>query len=453
MSKKFSLGKTPHILLAILFCCPGFFVLAQNVILQKASMATNDWKTFIIRDAKEINIPAPPGKEQTQKELRELKDQMARRDDKNLQQIRYWDAGSPAYRWNQVGYQLISFENFGTFARAPTSWMNMAIYDATVVAWKAKNNYKRKRPSQVDPSLKPFLNSPSTFSYPCEHTVTAAAAATVLAYFYPEKADSILKLAKEAAQSRIYAGMQFPSDVTEGWKLGEKVAARVIEEAKKDGSDKPWTGTMNTDPKLWRGDYPVGVMVGTHKPLVLKTGNQFRPAPPPDFSKDMKELKDFKRSFESDQPALYWASRSGFDVWTELASQKIFEYRLDNNALACNLIYTLLHVALHDAAIAIMDAKYAYWGIRPFQYDPAYKPLILTPPFPGYPSGHATASSTACTVLQYFFPDDAALFKKTAQECADSRFYAGIHFRTDNEAGLEIGKKIGQYIVDNWNKR
>jgi len=56
-------------------------------------------------------------------------------------------------------------------------------------------------------------------------------------------------------------------------------------------------------------------------------------------------------------------------------------------------------------------------------------------------------------VLQYFFPGDAVLFQKTAQECADSRFYAGIHFRTDNETGLEFGRKIGNYIIDNWNKR
>jgi membrane-associated phospholipid phosphatase len=110
-------------------------------------------------------------------------------------------------------------------------------------------------------------------------------------------------------------------------------------------------------------------------------------------------------------------------------------------------------VALHDAAIAIMDAKYAYWGIRPFQLDTTFRPLIFTPPFPGYPSGHATASSVAATVLQYFFPGDAALFQKTALECAESRFYAGIHFRTDNEAGLEFGRKLGNYIVENWGKK
>ena len=451
-------GKTPHALLATLFCCVSFLVLAQGKSLsQKSSKGTGEWKTFVVKDAKELNIPAPPGKEQTQKELRALKEKMSQRNEEIVQEIRYWDAGSPAYRWNQLGYSLISFENenfdIDLFLRTPSAWMNMAIYDATVAAWKTKYNYQRKRPALLDPSVKAVINAPATPSYPCEHTVTAAAAATVLAYFYPKKADSILKLAKQAAESRIYAGVQFPSDITAGWKLGEEVAARVIAEAKKDGSDNKWTGTMKSDPSLWRGDYPVGIMTATWKPIILKSGNQFRPPAPPDFTQEMQDLKNFKQDFRSANLAYYWASRTGFDVWTEMANQKIFEYHLDNNTPACARIYALLHVAVHDASIAIMDAKYAYWGIRPFLYDTTYRPLIFTPPFPGYPSGHATASSTASTVLQYFFPADAALFKKTAQECADSRFYAGIHFKTDNEVGLDLGKKIGDYIIESWEKR
>ena len=91
--------------------------------------------------------------------------------------------------------------------------MNIAIYDATILAWKEKVKYKRERRCALQIlHIETVVNAPLTYSYPCEHSVTAAAAATVLAYFFPEKADSILQLARAASQSRIDAGVQFPSD-------------------------------------------------------------------------------------------------------------------------------------------------------------------------------------------------------------------------------------------------
>jgi hypothetical protein len=116
-------------------------------------------------------------------------------------------------------------------------------------------------------------------------------------------------------------------------------------------------------------------------------------------------------------------------------------------------IYAVLHTTYHDAVIAIFDAKYAYWGIRPDQFDSTYSPLLSTPPFPGYPSGHALGGGASSRVLEYFFPADASYFRKLAQDCADSRFYGGIHFKTDNETGLKMGKQIGQYIAETWMKK
>jgi membrane-associated phospholipid phosphatase len=427
-----------------------FAVLSCSILFPGFSQSQSDagkWKTWIA-STNEINIAAPPDKEQTQKELAAVKETLAKNNNETLKQIKYWDAGSPAYRWNEMASAMVSFRDIGTFFRNPMAWMNIAIYDATVATWKAKYTYERKRPSQIDPAIKTLVEVPQTPSYPCEHAVTAAAAANVLAYFFPQSADSILNLAKQAGQSRINAGVQFQSDVDAAWRMGEQVAKLVIEEAKKDGSDAKWTGTMHNDPKRWRGEYPVGIMVGTYKPILLKSGNQFRPPAPPDFSGDMRDMKNFKQDFRSIHTAYHWANLTGFDYWTQLASQKIFENRLDKNTPACARIYTVMHVALHEATIAIMDAKYAYWGIRPFQYDTTYKPLINTPPFPGYPSGHATASSTAATVLAYYFPNDAEYFRKMAKECADSRFYAGIHFQADNTIGLELGKAVGTYVYE-----
>ena len=190
----------------------------------------------------------------------------------------------------------------------------------------------------------------------------------------------------------------------------------------------------------------MGITLASFTPIVIRSADQFRLPPPPDFENDMKELKNFKQTFKSRSLAYYWAN-NGPELWNDLASQKMFEYRMSDDAPAVARIYTVLTVAYHDAAIAIFDSKYAYWGIRPNQYDSTYKSLIPTPPFPGYPSGHAAGAATTAAVLEYFFPADAKQFQQLAQDCADSRFYAGIHFRTDNETALKMGSDWGNMLL------
>ena len=416
---------------------------------QSANYEAANWKTWLLDNPQQITIVAPPTAAQSKAELQSVKQRIAKLDEKKSEQIKYWDAGAPSYRWNQVMLKAISWDKPDLILRTPQAWVNLAIYDATILAWKEKLKYKRKRPQDMDPSLKPAVIAPPTFSYPCEHSVTAAAAATVLAYFMPEKGDSILRLARAASQSRIDAGVQFPSDAEAGWKLGEQVAKEIIEKAKQDGSDKVWQGQMNKDPKKWTGGYAMGIKLPLMMPIVLRSADQFRPAPPPDFESEMKELKNFKQTFKSRSTAYFWAN-TGPELWTDLASQKMFEYRMSDDAPAVARIYAVMNIAFHDMAIAVFDAKYAYWGIRPSQYDTTYKPLIGTPPFPGYPSGHAAGAGTTSAVLEYFFPADAKQFQQLAQECADSRFYAGIHFKADNEIALRMGKELGKYIVETW---
>lgn len=411
------------------------------------------WKTWLLDNPGQIVIKASPPGDQSKGELQLIKQRIGKLDEKKLAEIKYWDAGAPAYRWNQVAPGLISPQRFDVLLRTPTAWMNIAIYDATILAWKEKIKYKRKRPQDSDPSLKPVINAPLTYSYPCEHSVTAAAAATVLAYFFPEKADSILQLAHSASQSRIDAGVQFPSDAEAGWQLGEQVAKQIIEKAKNDGSTNVYKGDINKDPKKWTGAFAMGINVSSFSPIVMQSANQFRPPAPPDFESDMKELRDAKPNFTTTSLAYYWANNGGFDYWSDVAGKKMFEYRMSDDAPAVARIYTVLHTAFHEAIIAVFDAKYAYWGIRPFQYDSTFKPLLQTPPFPGYPSGHATGASTTAAVLEYFFPADAKYFQKLAQDCADSRFHGGIHFRTDNETGLLMGKAIGKYVAETWMKK
>ncbi len=412
-----------------------------------ANYEAANWKIWLLDNPQQIAVSAPPNRAQSKTELQSVKQRISKVDEEKLTEIKYWDAGAPAYRWNQILPQFVQLKP-AVMLRLPGSWMNIAIYDATILAWKEKIKYKRNRPTSMDHRLKTVVNTPTTYSYPCEHSVTAAAAATMIAYFFPEKADSALRMARAASQSRIDAGVQFPSDVEAGWKLGEAVAKQIIERAKNDGSAVKWNGVMNQDPKKWTGKFPMGITLPMFPTIVLRSADQFRPGPPPDFENEMKELKNFKPTFKSKATAFYWASQA--DTWTDLAGKKMFEYRMSDDAPAVARVYTVLNTAFHDMAIAIFDAKYTYWGIRPVQYDSTYEPLIGTPPFPGYPSGHAAGAATSSAVLEYFFPNDAQEFQELAQDCADSRFYAGIHFRTDNETALVMGRAIGKYIVETW---
>ena len=71
----------------------------------------------------------------------------------------------------------------------------------------------------------------------------------------------------------------------------------------------------------------------------------------------------------------------------------------------------------------------------------------MTPPFPAYVSGHSSTSGAAATVLSAAFPGRATELTAMAEEAAVSRLYGGIHFRSDNEAGLVLGRRAGERAV------
>jgi membrane-associated phospholipid phosphatase len=108
-----------------------------------------------------------------------------------------------------------------------------------------------------------------------------------------------------------------------------------------------------------------------------------------------------------------------------------------------------MNTAQADAFIACWDAKYAYWTLRPVTairrvIDPDWLSYLVTPPFPYYVSGHSSTSGAASTVLARFFPNRAGQLNAMAEEAAISRLYGGIHFRSGNEAGLELGRRVGE---------
>lgn len=426
-------------LLSIVFS----LLIASNSQAQVESRA-GAWKTWVIPSGDAFRLPPPPGANATQAEEKELLNAQHHRDSSAIRLIDYWNAGAPGYHWQDAVEQL--------YNGVPPAWvrgkalMNVAIYDAIIAAWATKYAYQRPRPSTRNKALTPYLTNPDSPSYPCEHAVTAGAAATILAYLFPQKADSIRRVAEGACQSRLLAGVAYPSDIKAGFELGQHVAQAVIERAKTDGADAVWDGKRLTGAGTWTGKRPpIQPMMGYCKPWVLTAGNQFRPGPPPDPAGDMKELKAFKKSPQAITRAFYWAVN---DFWGDAADQKLFEHNLHLNAPRAARVYALVSIAAFDGQVACWDAKYTYWSIRPDQYDTTYVPILMsTPPHPSYPSGHATISTARATVLSYLFPEDATFFMNKAKEAAESRFEGGVHFRIDNVVGIDLGKKVGDQIV------
>jgi membrane-associated phospholipid phosphatase len=132
-------------------------------------------------------------------------------------------------------------------------------------------------------------------------------------------------------------------------------------------------------------------------------------------------------------------------------------------------VLALLGIAMSDSFVACWNTKFRYDLLRPVTYirrhiDPAWQPLLITPPFPEYPSGHSTQSGAAATVMTALFGEGFAFedathvddglaarafpdFWAAAEEAAMSRLYGGIHFRAAIERGLEQGRCVGTYTA------
>jgi membrane-associated phospholipid phosphatase len=300
------------------------------------------------------------------------------------------------------------------------------------------------------------LPVPQSPSYPSAHAATAAAAAAVLSYFFPSEANSFQGLAEEAGRSRLYAGVQYPSDYFAGLDLGRQVAARVIALAQADGSDAVFTGTIPTGKCMWTGTNPGNVTATGWTPILLATPGEFRPAPPPACDSDLMlqetaDVRNFPRgvsAFATNYKAFYWQSPEGIQTWPYVYANKwIAEDRLDQNPPRAARAYALIALSFFDAFIASQDGKFTYWYLRPNQNDPATVTLFPTPNFPSYPSNHATFSSTRSEILAYLFPSRADFIRAVGKEAGNSRIWAGIHYQIDLDAGNQLGTSVAQKFI------
>ncbi|MDG1062943.1 MAG: vanadium-dependent haloperoxidase [Flavobacteriaceae bacterium] len=265
---------------------------------------------------------------------------------------------------------------------------------------------------------------------------------------------------------------------------------------------------ITEDPSRWQPTPPAymdGIEPHWNKirPMIIDSATQFKPIPPPEFSLDpesefYKELlfvyQTSKRiEAEGDQSdeikmAQFWDCNPYVSVtrghlmfatkkitpgahWIGITKIAAQQANLDFNETVS--AYTKTSIAIFDAFISCWDEKYRSNLIRPEtlinQYiDEGWKPVLQTPPFPEYTSGHSVVSGASAQVLtdifgaDFGFDDTTELpyglpmrhfdsFEEAAQEAAISRMYGGIHYNKAIVEGLKQGALVGQLVRDQLN--
>ena len=233
------------------------------------------------------------------------------------------------------------------------------------------------------------------------------------------------------------------------------------------------------------------------EPFALTNGAQFRPPGPPSLNssqyaaevnqvKALGGINSTNRTAEQTLIARFWSDFS-YTVtppghWNQIA-QNVMTNRPTTLVESARL-FALLNIAMADAGIVVWDSKYIYNFWRPVtaiqradtdgnpdtEADPDWLPLLNTPPFPEYVSGHSAFSSAAATVLAAFYGSDNVpftvgsdsvpgvlrsyqSFAAAAEEIALSRIYGGIHFLSADVEGLEAGRHVGDYVFGHFLRR
>ena len=157
------------------------------VLSAQVEPGAGKWKTWVIPSGSALRLPAPPDDQISATELQWVKECVAQRNQAALANIRYWDAGSPGYRWMLLAEQYVINEGLSTpLQTRALALVAAAISDATIAAWDSKYAYNREHPSDLDPTVAPVVAVPQSPSYPSEHAAAAGAAAAVLAYLFPD---------------------------------------------------------------------------------------------------------------------------------------------------------------------------------------------------------------------------------------------------------------------------
>ena len=336
----------------------------------------------------------------------------------------------------------------------------------------------------------PYLGTIDAPAWASPDAAVIAAAHRTLVTLRPDSAAAL-----DALRATSLAAIPDGPAKDAGIAVGEDAAAAMLLLRANDGWDDPVTYTPGTMPGDWQPTPPAFAAAflpawGEVTPFGLESGSQFRPPPPPAlrsgrYAKDYNEVMLVGRVDSPFRPqdrtdvARFYAAASPVQVFNSAARQVSAAQgmTLSENAR----IFALLGMAMGDAAIACWDTKYHYNFWRPVTAiragdldgnkktvaDPDWLPLIATPAFPSYASGHATVSGAARRVLERAFGKrgheitlttptlpavvlDYTALDQITDDIDDARIYGGIHFRFDQEVGARQGKHVGSYILENY---
>jgi membrane-associated phospholipid phosphatase len=320
----------------------------------------------------------------------------------------------------------------------------------------------------------------------------AAAARRVLLQLYPAQ-----QLAVENLYANELAGVRDGPGKEYGITWGESVADAILQLRADDGADSVADYTPGGGPGVWTPTPPVFAPALLPQwpqvtPFAMTSPAQFRPPPPPaldspqwtdDFNltKSLGRSDSAARTDEQTAIARFWADGAGTVTppghWNVIARDVARQRGLTTEQTA--RLFALLNLAEADAGIIAWDCKYAFNFWRPVTAiraadldgnpdttpDADWSPLLVTPNFPEYISGHSTFSGAAAAVLGMFFGGDDTPFTTTSEdlpgvtrrfdsfaqaaaEAGMSRIYGGIHFMSANVNGLVAGVALGHHVTD-----
>ncbi|TDN83050.1 PAP2 superfamily protein [Salegentibacter sp. 24] len=301
---------------------------------------------------------------------------------------------------------------------------------------------------------------------------------------------------------------EFVSSKKYGLEVARHLSKWMDKDNYKETRTMPKYTVYSDDPGRWQPT-PPSYMDGIEphwekiRPFTLDSASQFKPAPHPEFSltegttfhNELMEVYEIKKQMEETgdkaeevKIAQFWdcnpyvSTQRGHLMFATkkitpgghwMGICKIAAKKADLNFSQSSYAYTATAIALADGFISCWEEKYSSNLVRPETLinkyvDDNWKPVLQTPPFPEYSSGHSVVSGAASIVLtklfgnNFSFKDDTEVkyglpirtfnsFSHAASEAAVSRLYGGIHYRSAVENGLVQGKNIGNHVVRNLN--